>query len=142
MMNRVLTTLLLTAALVPGAALACEGKEKAIQTVSTAEGGKLAQAKAATFVDANGESTRLKNGVIPGAVLLTSTEYAAAELPAEKSTKLVFYCASTQCGAAKMAAKTAIGHGYADVWVLPEGIKGWKDAGNATAPFTAAKKQS
>ena len=46
-----------------------------------------------TAVDCNGESTRKKFGVIAGAVLVADEEtYAASELPADKTRKLVFYC--------------------------------------------------
>jgi len=49
------------------------------------------QAKA---VDCNGEMTRKKMGVVPGAILVTRDDaFAASELPADKTTKLVFYCA-------------------------------------------------
>jgi hypothetical protein len=46
--------------------------------------------------DANPDSVRLQKGVIPGAHLLpSSVEYdVAKELPADKSTTLVFYCAN------------------------------------------------
>lgn len=49
-------------------------------------------------LDANGDGTRAKYGVIPGARLLTSyDEYnVATELPPAKSAKLVFYCANTR----------------------------------------------
>ena len=45
--------------------------------------------------DANGWARRSRAGVIPGAHLLTSDDKynVANELPAEKSAKLVFYCA-------------------------------------------------
>jgi hypothetical protein len=45
--------------------------------------------------DANGWALRSRAGVIPGAHLLTSDDKydAAKELPADKSAKLVFYCA-------------------------------------------------
>ena len=45
--------------------------------------------------DANGWTLRSRAGVIPGAHLLTSDDKydVANELPAEKSAKLVFYCA-------------------------------------------------
>jgi hypothetical protein len=45
--------------------------------------------------DANGWALRSRAGVIPGAHLLTSDDKydVASELPAEKSAKLVFYCA-------------------------------------------------
>lgn len=47
--------------------------------------------------DANGTNTRRKEGIIPGAKLLSSSSQynVAKELPADKSTKLVFYCANT-----------------------------------------------
>ncbi len=47
--------------------------------------------------DANVAHERHEYGVIPGAHLLPSPEHydAAAELPADKSARLVFYCANT-----------------------------------------------
>ncbi len=85
-------------------------------------------------VDANGQGTRAKMGVIPGAVLLSDSEtFKASELPADKSKALVFYCANTSCGASHGAAGKAITAGYTNVKVLPAGIAGWKDAGKKTA---------
>ena len=50
-------------------------------------------AKTITPVDCNGDGTREKMGHLPGAILVTDEEqYGASELPADKSTKLVFYC--------------------------------------------------
>lgn len=44
-------------------------------------------------VDCNGDETRKKAGVIPGAILVDDEEkYAQDVLPADKATKLVFYC--------------------------------------------------
>lgn len=84
-------------------------------------------------VDANGEGTRKKLGVIPGAVLLTDSEaYSASELPADKSKTLVFYCANTHCGASHEAAARALTAGYTNVKVLPDGIAGWVKAGKQT----------
>jgi rhodanese-related sulfurtransferase len=81
-------------------------------------------------VDANGQQTRAKMGVIPGAVLLTdSEEFQPSELPADKSKPLVFYCANTSCGASHEAARKAITAGYQNVKVLPDGIAGWVKAG-------------
>jgi hypothetical protein len=49
--------------------------------------------KQITAVDCNGEMTRKHMGVVPGAILVTDeAEYAPSELPADKTTKLVFYC--------------------------------------------------
>jgi len=81
-------------------------------------------------VDANGERTREKMGVIPGAVLLTDSEtFTPAELPADKSKTLVFYCANQSCGASHDAATKALTAGYTNVKVLPDGIAGWVKAG-------------
>ena len=84
-------------------------------------------------IDANGDLTRKKLGVIPGAVLLTDSEgYAMTELPADKGKPLVFYCTNTQCPASHQAAEKAIAAGYRDVKVMPEGIAGWRNAGKKT----------
>jgi rhodanese-related sulfurtransferase len=83
--------------------------------------------------DANGNSTREEYGVIPGATLLSSSSsYALDLLPTDKATSLVFYCASSWCGAADGAAKRAMRAGYNAVSVLPDGIKGWTQAGLPT----------
>ena len=49
-----------------------------------------------TAVDCNGERTRKKHGVVPGAILISDEEsYGASELPADKTRKLVFYCSDS-----------------------------------------------
>lgn len=81
-------------------------------------------------VDANGDGTRKKMGVIPGAVLLSDYDtFSTSELPADKSKTLVFYCANTHCGASHEAAGRALTAGYTNVRVLPDGIAGWVKAG-------------
>ena len=51
--------------------------------------------KAVVPVDCNTDRTRHKVGVVPGAILVSEDDsYAASELPADKTTKLVFYCAN------------------------------------------------
>ena len=124
----------------PLAAFACEGEghtaELAPKKVTIPELAKLTSAKAATVFDANNNEFRAKNGVIPGAILLTSSsEFALTELPAKKDAKVVFYCASEKCNASSGAAKKALGAGYTDVSVLPDGLTGWKKAGQKTASF-------
>jgi hypothetical protein len=48
-----------------------------------------------TVVDCNGDATRKKFGIIPGAILVADEEaFPASELPADKARKLVFYCSS------------------------------------------------
>jgi len=55
-------------------------------------------------------------------------------LPEAKADKLVFYCGGTQCRASDKAAQRAAAAGYSNVSVMRAGIRGWKDAGQATAP--------
>ena len=87
-------------------------------------------AKTAQAVDANGEATRRKMGVIPGAIMLPDSEnWSPSELPSDKDKPLVFYCANTHCDASHEAAGKAISAGYKNVKVLPEGIAGWVKAG-------------
>ena len=125
---------------VPAAVFACEGEghmaEAAPKKVTVGELAKLTSTKKATVVDANDNTFRSKNGIIPGAILLTSSsEFALTELPAQKDAKVVFYCANEMCGASHGAAKKAMSAGYTDVSVLPDGLKGWKAAGQKTASF-------
>src|SRR5579884_2677288 len=98
--------------LLAGVALACDGEKQAsaVKQVTIQQVAELQKANKATLVDANGSDFRAKNGVIPGAVLLTSASAyePAKELPQDKSRKLVFYCANTHCGASHAAAEKAV----------------------------------
>lgn len=90
----------------------------------------------ALAVDANSPSTREKHGTVPEAIILTSSsKYELAQLPEDKSKDLIFYCSSTFCSASDTAAERASSNGYKNVHVMREGIKGWKAAGKATAPY-------
>ena len=92
------------------------------------------------LLDANGTDTRTKLGVIPGARLLSNhASYdVALELPRDRASKLVFYCSTSRCSAAPKAAQRAVNAGYTDVNVLKVGVKGWAEAGYATARPTAS----
>src|SRR3569623_1086885 len=85
------------------AASACTKADKGaarVQTVTVDAADKASTAGQAQAVDANGEATRKRMGVVPGAVLLTDSEsFAVSELPADKGKPLVFYCANTECSA-------------------------------------------
>jgi len=51
-------------------------------------------AKQVQAVDCNGDKLRKQLGVVPGAILVAESDtYPASALPADKTTKLVFYCA-------------------------------------------------
>ena len=104
-----------------------------IKQVTVGEVAEFVRTKGATIIDANGSDTRQEMGVIPGATLLTNyRSYALTELPAEKSTKLVFYCGGKMCRASDGAAARASEAGYKDVSVMRDGIKGWRSAGQPT----------
>lgn len=130
----VLSAAIATSFIVPTAAFACEGEahqaKAAPSKVTVTELASLQKGKKATVVDANTKDTREKYGIIPGAVLLTSSSsFSAKELPSDKASKLVFYCANERCTASEAAAQRAIENGYTNVAVLPDGIEGWKRAG-------------
>lgn len=101
---------------------------EAVPTITVEE--LAAQLGTVQVVDANGEATRKRIGVIPGAILLSDSEaFSLSELPADKSKPLVFYCANTYCGSSDEAAKRARMAGHKDVKVLPDGVAGWAKAG-------------
>ena len=130
----------IAASLLVGTIAGCTADTSGLATLTIAEVVKMTASKAVTILDANNTDTRTKYGVIPGAVLLSSYSGfdAAAELPGDKASKLVFYCSSTLCSAAPKAARLALDAGYTDVAVMPDGIKGWAEAGQpvAQAPAT------
>lgn len=113
------------------AALA-EPADVAIAEVSVDELDRMLAEGDCQAVDANGEPTRRKLGVIPGAVLLADMD-SLGNLPADRTRRLVFYCANTSCGASHHAAAKALAAGYTRVQVLPAGIAGWVKAGKRTA---------
>ena len=130
-------TILLAAVLAIGAGAGCSKSEPAksaekakLPTITVDEVDQKLASGECVPVDANGSETRKKMGVVPGAVLLTDSEsFQLAELPADKSKTLVFYCANTRCGASHTAAEKAITAGYTNVKVMPDGIAGWVKAG-------------
>jgi rhodanese-related sulfurtransferase len=142
-MPRAAASLVLVFCLVPAAALACGGDPHdtqawwappaAAQEATVADVVRWTKANEAVPVDANEQQVRTNEGIITGAVLLTSSaQYALSELPANKASRLVFYCANEKCGASHQAAQRALDAGYSNVAVMPVGIKGWKAAGQPT----------
>lgn len=138
--------------LTPAASLAC-AKHAEQETASKAGYGEvtldelaaLVDGKGATVVDAN-KAERYAQGHIPGAIHTRADEHGkltGAALPADKATKLVFYCYSEKCKASHMAAQAAVDAGYTNVFVFGGGIMAWEKAGKATeksvAPAPAEK---
>jgi rhodanese-related sulfurtransferase len=136
-MVTVMRTILLAAVLALGAGAACSKSDRpapaertSVPTISVDDVDRKLAAGECVVVDANGEATRKRMGVVPGAVLLTDSEtYQLSELPADKSRPLVFYCANERCGASHEAAEKALTAGYTNVKVMSAGIAGWVEAG-------------
>lgn len=119
--------------------------EKAFKILQSGEVAAALDSKTPPVVlDANGEKTRKKDGVVPGAKLLSSaSKYdVAKELPADKKTPLVFYCANTMCTASHVAAERALKAGYTDVSIMEDGIQGWKKRGKPAAEGAGPVKLS
>ncbi|HEY4240777.1 MAG TPA: rhodanese-like domain-containing protein [Kofleriaceae bacterium] len=101
---------------------------KALPEVTVDQLDQLLSSHKATPVDANGDSTRKRMGVVPGAILLSDAD-STAGLPADKGSALIFYCGNTACKASHNAAEKAMTAGYTNVKVMPAGIAGWVQAG-------------
>jgi rhodanese-related sulfurtransferase len=132
-MRTLLFSLALTVLLV-----GCKGTNPAAADTSeiSVEDASKALQSGAVAVDANSARTREKHGTVPDAIILTSSsKYELAQLPEDKSKDLIFYCSSTFCTASDKAAERASTNGYENVYIMREGIKGWKDAGKATAEY-------
>ena len=84
----------------------------------------LVDGKQVTVIDVNSDE-RFQEGHVPGALHLNGAEYTEADLPADKTSAVVFYCSNSLCRKAPNAAKRARKMGYTDVKVLASGIKGW-----------------
>lgn len=79
--------------------------------------------------DVNSPSIRKEYGIIPGAKEISYKDFSPSkDLPQDKSAKLVFYCANTKCTASHHTADLAMSAGYSHVYVLVDGIMGWKKA--------------
>ena len=119
-------TLVLAAALL----FACRADTEGLGTLSLSEVHDRVAAGDVVLCDVNSADTRAELGVIAGARLLSSyRDYdVATELPADRSQALVFYCHSPFCSAAVDAARKAVAAGYADVSVMPDGLRGWVEA--------------
>jgi rhodanese-related sulfurtransferase len=103
---------------------ACCAKAKgaslsSLKSVSKNDLVKMMQARNVTVVDARGADA-FAEGHIDGAI-----NYGKAELPSDKSAKLVFYCGGLKCPMAEKAAKKAVESGYKNVMVYRGGWAEW-----------------
>ncbi|HVP59751.1 MAG TPA: hypothetical protein VMT11_04310 [Myxococcaceae bacterium] len=92
-----LSILALALLLAPGLAIAAESKEKfRLIEVPELESMQRDAKSPVTVLDANEAEFRERNGVIPGARLLSSFDAydLRTELPADRNAPLVFYCSN------------------------------------------------
>ncbi|MCM8750067.1 rhodanese-like domain-containing protein [Thermomicrobiaceae bacterium CFH 74404] len=71
---------------------------------------------------------RWARGHVPGALNLDPADFTIADLPEDRTATLVFYCSDPRCGASRFAARRAQQMGYASVFVMRAGIRGWQEA--------------
>lgn len=87
------------------------------------------------FIDVN-EPEVYERYHIPGSTPVTSEDLQRF-LPADKQATLVFYCAERRCTASHAAAHEAVKLGYTHIFVMPEGIFVWVNAGLPTLKGSA-----
>ncbi len=90
------------------------------------------EGKLALYIFDNNGKERFEKGHIPGAKWVKFDAVKAADLPADKSATLVFYCANEHCPACHEGASAALALGYKSVYILPSGIAGWEKAQKPT----------
>jgi rhodanese-related sulfurtransferase len=76
---------------------------------------------------------------LPGAIHVKDAKL-KRYLPADKNAILIFYCAEPRCTASEAAATEAVRLGYGRVYVMPEGIFGWINAGKPVEKSPPQKK--
>ena len=72
-----------------------------------------------------------REGHLPGAIRIDHTEVGekAPSLLPDKGSKIVVYCASTECQNSSKAARIFESLGYTDVYEYAEGKQHWAEAG-------------
>lgn len=119
--------IVLALALISGVAYAANYADISIADLKAA-----IAAKSVTLLDANGSGS-WQEGHIPGALdFATSKAKLADLLPKDKGALIVAYCGGPKCHAYQAAADAAQRLGYTNIKHLSAGIRGWKQAGEAT----------
>jgi rhodanese-related sulfurtransferase len=95
-----------------------------LKTVSCDALYQLIQKNEVTVFDVNSPQS-WSQAHVPGAKNLDPMNYAAADLPTDKKSNLVFYYSNPMCREAPNAAKRAKQMGYENVKVMSAGISGW-----------------
>lgn len=83
----------------------------------------------AVIIDAN-PRRRWSSGHLPGAINVDPAAFTETDLPAAKDGILIFYCGESGGSASRYAAQKAARMGFAHVFTMPAGLKGWMAAGH------------
>ncbi len=99
------------------------------------------------LIDSRPKRKKYDKGHIPTALSIPDSQFAKFQdqLPADKSTPLVFYCGGLKCRLSHKSAKKAIDLGYTKVNVFAEGYPAWVAAygkGETTAVASAKNASS
>lgn len=91
--------------------------------------------KGVAIIDSRPAARQYDPGHIPGAINIPDSafEKSADKLPADKATKLIFYCGGLDCMLSHDSAKKAKALGYGDIAVYAEGMPDWKAKGGPVA---------
>jgi rhodanese-related sulfurtransferase len=92
------------------------------------------------LIDSRPKRKKYDKGHIPTAVSIPDSQFANMQdqLPADKSTPLVFYCGGLKCRLSHKSAAKAVDMGYTNVSVFAEGYPGWIAAYGEGEPSAVA----
>ena len=96
------------------------------------------------LIDSRPKRKKYDKGHIPTALSIPDSQFAKlqGQLPADKSTPLVFYCGGLKCRLSHKSAKKAIALGYTQVKVFAEGYPSWVAAYGKGETTTVASTKS
>jgi len=91
--------------------------------------------KGVVIVDSRPTARQYDPGHIPGAINIPDSafEKSVDKLPADKATKLIFYCGGVDCMLSHDSAKKAKALGYGAIEVYADGMPDWKAKGGSVA---------
>ncbi|MEB3177955.1 MAG: rhodanese-like domain-containing protein [Nostocaceae cyanobacterium] len=113
-----------------------------LQTVNAQTLKKLLQQQAVTLIDVR-EPAEYLGEHIPGATLVSLSQFDPRKVPQDEETKVVLYCRSSK--RSTMAAQKLFDAGFAKVTHLEGGMGAWKEAGyptkvNKNAPISLMRQ--
>lgn len=100
-----------------------------VPELSVEEAAELILGGGALVVDVN-PRRRWSSGHVPGALNLDPAGFTETDIPGNKDATLIFYCSDANCGTSRYAARRALKLGFAHVFLMPGGVKGWMAAGH------------